>query len=295
MKNDDNKRSNELSFPSRKSPRADFHDYSGGDYFITICTKNKSHYFGEITNGQMRLSPLGEFTTNAIDSLHSHYPYAEVRVSIVMPNHLHMIIHIDTEEKNTRLPKQRTALSGKHKKTDGSEPPAKMRLEPASVRLIYPDKRSNLSWGSALFAARLGIRSFVTGRSRTTTGAAIHDFRERAHVAIDRVDKTRNFICWLNNSVRVDDSGDLVIKSRCLVDQIRRTEIAHCRMGGRLLCPQLKSLIKSLIGRLQSVDIRLKTKGRDGCRVRRVTQHADHPPNLESLLRVLMKTYLLVA
>ena len=109
MKNDDNKRSNELSFPSRKSPRADFHDYSGGDYFITICTKNKSHYFGEITNGQMRLSPLGEFTTNAIDSLHSHYPYAEVRVSIVMPNHLHMIIHIDTEEKNTRLPKQRTA------------------------------------------------------------------------------------------------------------------------------------------------------------------------------------------
>ena len=28
-----------------------------------------------------------------------------------MPNHLHMIIHIDTEEKNTRLPKQRTALS----------------------------------------------------------------------------------------------------------------------------------------------------------------------------------------
>lgn len=111
MKNDDNKRSNELSFPSRKSPRADFHDYSGGDYFITICTKNKSHYFGEITKGQMRLSPLGEFTTNAIDSLHSHYLYAEVRVSIVMPNHLHMIIHIDTEEKNTRLPKQRTALS----------------------------------------------------------------------------------------------------------------------------------------------------------------------------------------
>ena len=45
MKNDDNKRSNELSFPSRKSPRADFHDYSGGDYFITICTKNKTHAY----------------------------------------------------------------------------------------------------------------------------------------------------------------------------------------------------------------------------------------------------------
>lgn len=111
MKNDDNMRGHGLYFPSRKSPRADFHDYSGGDYFITICTKDKSHYFGEIIDGQMRLSILGEFTTNTLDCLHKHFPYAEVRVSIVMPNHLHMIIHIDTEEKNTRLPKQRTALS----------------------------------------------------------------------------------------------------------------------------------------------------------------------------------------
>lgn len=144
MKNDDNKRSNELSFPSRKSPRADFHDYSGGDYFITICTKNKSHYFGEITNGQMRLSPLGEFTTNAIDSLHSHYPYAEVRVSIVMPNHLHMIIHIDTEEKNTRLPKQRTAMSGKHKKrTEASlRPKCALSPRPSASSILTRDQTS---------------------------------------------------------------------------------------------------------------------------------------------------------
>ena len=29
------------------------------DYFITICTKNRSHYFGEIKNGKMHLSNIG--------------------------------------------------------------------------------------------------------------------------------------------------------------------------------------------------------------------------------------------
>ena len=30
-----------------KSARASWHDYNGGAYFITICTKNRVHYFGE--------------------------------------------------------------------------------------------------------------------------------------------------------------------------------------------------------------------------------------------------------
>ncbi len=28
--------------------RASWHDYNGGEYFITICTKDRVHYFGEI-------------------------------------------------------------------------------------------------------------------------------------------------------------------------------------------------------------------------------------------------------
>ena len=30
------------------SARAKWHDYNGGIYFITICTKYRMHYFGEI-------------------------------------------------------------------------------------------------------------------------------------------------------------------------------------------------------------------------------------------------------
>lgn len=54
------------NFKYRKSPRASFHNYSGGIYFITICTNNKIHYFGEITNGKMQLSDIGIFAQKSI-------------------------------------------------------------------------------------------------------------------------------------------------------------------------------------------------------------------------------------
>jgi len=42
------------------SARASWWDYSwAGVYFITICTQNRNHYFGEIINHKMVLSPLG--------------------------------------------------------------------------------------------------------------------------------------------------------------------------------------------------------------------------------------------
>lgn len=39
--------------------RADWHDYNGGLYFVTVCTKNKIHYLVEIVSNEMNLSPLG--------------------------------------------------------------------------------------------------------------------------------------------------------------------------------------------------------------------------------------------
>ncbi len=78
----------------RKSPRADFHDYSGGDYFVTICTRDKEHYFGEICNGEMCFSEIGKIAHDKLLELASHYSYAQVPLFVVMPNHIHAIICI---------------------------------------------------------------------------------------------------------------------------------------------------------------------------------------------------------
>lgn len=80
---------------NRKSPRASFNDYSDGDYFITICTKDKIHYFGEIRDGVMIFSALGEKMAQDLEALSGKLHYCEVPLWVVMPNHIHAIICID--------------------------------------------------------------------------------------------------------------------------------------------------------------------------------------------------------
>lgn len=83
----------------RKSPRARWHDYSGGEYFVTVCTKNRKHYFGEVSSGNnVSLTTVGSYLKTQIEGLSQHYPYASVFTYIIMPNHLHMIIQIDANK-----------------------------------------------------------------------------------------------------------------------------------------------------------------------------------------------------
>ncbi len=48
---------NKYRIPSARLQNWDYR--WAGAYFITICTQNREHYFGEIENGEMQLSPLG--------------------------------------------------------------------------------------------------------------------------------------------------------------------------------------------------------------------------------------------
>ncbi|OQA84673.1 MAG: hypothetical protein BWY27_01464 [Bacteroidetes bacterium ADurb.Bin234] len=87
------------------SARAAWHSYNGGVYFITICTKNREHYFGEIENGdngepQMRLSEIGKTATDNLHNVSVHYPYAEIPLFVIMPNHIHAIVIIDGDKFN---------------------------------------------------------------------------------------------------------------------------------------------------------------------------------------------------
>ena len=77
------------------SARAPWHDYSGGKYFVTICTKKMEHYFGKIVDGKMYLSALGKYADEQLRDVSSHYPYAEIPLWVVMPNHIHAVVIID--------------------------------------------------------------------------------------------------------------------------------------------------------------------------------------------------------
>ena len=81
------------NLPQRKSPRATWHDYNGADYFITICTKNHDLYFGDVVNGRMELSEIGEWAVKQIEQTAIiRQNDVEIPMFVVMPNHIHMIV-----------------------------------------------------------------------------------------------------------------------------------------------------------------------------------------------------------
>ncbi len=77
------------------SARAGWHDYKGGMYFVTVCTAGMERYFGKICNDEMHLSEIGVIAQQNIEQVHTHYPYAQIPLYMVMPNHIHAIVTID--------------------------------------------------------------------------------------------------------------------------------------------------------------------------------------------------------
>lgn len=71
------------------------YDYAEGEYFVTICTEGRVHYFGEIEHGEIQLTKIGEYLKMQIENIHTHYPYAEIPLFTIMPNHVHLIMIID--------------------------------------------------------------------------------------------------------------------------------------------------------------------------------------------------------
>ncbi len=98
------------NLPTRKSPRASFYDYSDGDFFVTICTLEKEHSFGEIKDGIMNYSSVGIYCDQQLKDIPQHYPYAQALIQQVMPNHLHVIIRLEPEG-DYKIPQIRTLLS----------------------------------------------------------------------------------------------------------------------------------------------------------------------------------------
>ncbi len=81
--------------------RADWHDYNDGIYFVTICCKDKSHYFGAIENGEMRPSLPGTIIDRQIAALPTHFPGLELLNHVIMPNHVHIILSVSPKPVGT--------------------------------------------------------------------------------------------------------------------------------------------------------------------------------------------------
>lgn len=81
-----------------ESTRYRGYDYSSpGKYFITICTKNRIRYFGNVENGKMILSDMGKITEKFWREIPGHFPNIKLDEFIIMPDHIHGILIINRD------------------------------------------------------------------------------------------------------------------------------------------------------------------------------------------------------
>ena len=114
-----------------ESTRLKHWDYGcNAAYFVTICTKNRVCYFGDVVIGygsnmgvnnttkrqdvetqdfaslrhvathHTKLSKIGKIAHSCWQEIPNHFPFVKLGVFVVMPNHVHGIIIIDKSDKS---------------------------------------------------------------------------------------------------------------------------------------------------------------------------------------------------
>ncbi|KIA87798.1 transposase [Flavobacterium sp. AED] len=92
-----NKFQNKYRIPSARLKNWDYGN--NGAYFITICTSNREHFFGEIVlvndENEMQLNEIGKLAERFWAEIPNHFPFVELGNYVIMPNHIHGILIIN--------------------------------------------------------------------------------------------------------------------------------------------------------------------------------------------------------
>lgn len=128
----------------RKSNRLKGYDYSKSNlYFVTNCVKNNLCCLGTVNrvgtgcdlsvhhpenhhpeiNYIVDLNPFGKIVDERINWLISQYSYVVIHNYVIMPNHFHLILEIDSQkvrEQNIKI-KSLSSLIGAMKTTSSSQ------------------------------------------------------------------------------------------------------------------------------------------------------------------------------
>ena len=101
----------------RKKNRLKGYDYSSNaSYFLTVCSDKRKEIFSQIvfdnTVGAniVRLSKIGQKIENCILKIEEIYPCVFVDNYVIMPNHIHLILTIDTNRRPMVAPTVATVI-----------------------------------------------------------------------------------------------------------------------------------------------------------------------------------------
>ncbi|MBK0381892.1 transposase [Pedobacter sp. SD-b] len=85
----------------RKIIRLPDYDYSqSGNYFITFCVNHRRCSLGQVSNQKIKLSEDGLIVEKWIKNVSSKFPEILIDSYVIMPNHIHIIIEINSSIEN---------------------------------------------------------------------------------------------------------------------------------------------------------------------------------------------------
>ena len=88
---------------SRRSIRLRDFDYSSNNmYFVTVCVQDRECLLGKIVNDNLYLLPFGHIANKCITYISNNYPGVHVDILQIMPNHIHMIITLESHGRTRR-------------------------------------------------------------------------------------------------------------------------------------------------------------------------------------------------
>ncbi|MBS1903633.1 MAG: transposase [Bacteroidetes bacterium] len=137
-----------------ESIRLEHWDYSTSAlYFVTICTKDKAHTLGEIVDGVFAPTKAGEYVKARWSDIPAHFPFVTLDAFVVMPNHVHGIIHISGDLKEGVIIPQEAYVRERgdahlRVSTDAGEHPGRSfgPLQPNSLSLVINNYNAAVRW-----------------------------------------------------------------------------------------------------------------------------------------------------
>ena len=207
-------------------------DYSSqGMYFITICTKCREHYFGEIFESkdgynEMNLSELGKIVELEWIKTPEIRPDMNLELDefVVMPNHFHSILIIGANEYNSDIAKKMCDANVPsedfmhHVSFAPPESEANLEInlgiEPEIDYLTTSDKRNKFAPQSKnLGSVMRGFKSAVTTFANTNNIPFIWQPRYYEHIIRDNNEYLRikkyiqnNPANWISDRLRLPPS-----------------------------------------------------------------------------------------
>ena len=180
-----------------------FNYASDGAYFITIVTKNREHFFGEIVDNKMVLNELGKIARDEWFKTPEIRPDMNLTMVefVVMPNHIHGVIYIGENKFNMiNTDKRRrdamhgvsTTMHGVSKMHGISQMHGLTDLNDDNYKNKFAPQRKNLS------SIIRGYKSAVTKNSRKITPdfAWQRNYHDRIIRNDDELNRIREYIIY---------------------------------------------------------------------------------------------------